>query len=126
MAIPLTELQKLKEYLKPYYQDECDEPLLTAMLEDKQYAECAAAFLWGVKAGQLSQEADGIASQADGSESVSFEDSQKRLKTAQNMSNWYASECAKLTGSNTSALLRVTRPDIINIPPDQIDEGPVG
>lgn len=115
----VSELDKLRLYLKPYYQEDCDSSILAATLEDKKYSECAAAFLWGVKAGELSQTLDGITSQNNGSESVSFEKAKDRLDAAMRMESYYSQKCAERKNSGTGALIREKRPDVIGIQQDQ-------
>ena len=42
----MTNIDKLKRFMKPYYQDKCDEEVLNDYLSTYTHPECAASALW--------------------------------------------------------------------------------
>lgn len=102
----MDELDKLKHFMKPYYQDGTPETdaFLTAYLTEYTYAECAAAALWGEKAGELAFENEGLLKTSTGAEKFEFGAPGTMQLAAKNQSEYYQSRCDDLNSVGACAI----------------------
>lgn len=68
----MTELDKLKHFMKPYYQTDDDETLLNDYLTEYTYAVCAASALWYELAGEVGLNQDGLQQVDTGAEKFKY------------------------------------------------------
>ncbi len=110
----MTNLEKLKHFMAPYYQLSTDEDLLNAYLTDYAYPECAASALWyelGGKAGLSRKGAQGIDT---GAEKFKYSEPGTIQLACYKQGDLYQERCNVLTGSG-SCVVKVSKATVAGI-----------
>ena len=107
----LSDLELLKAYMKPYYQEDTPEndAFLQHFLDTEGSPECAAAKLWNMKKGEIGGGNENIKELRDGSETVKFEDPSKSAGVADKQAAYYQKECNKVRGFSSCSIVNVKR-----------------
>ena len=121
MAIFDTNLETLRFYMLPYYQDASFDGFLGAFLTKYSSPECAAAELWDLKAVELGGAEDGgVVSIKNGAEATNFTAAKDAQASAQANADKFKDKCKALRGANSSGSFNVARSSVGGIPPDDV------
>lgn len=89
----LSDLDRLKHYMEPYYQEDSDEDLLSAYLEDYTYPECAAEKLWFELEGKAGLGLQGLTKMDTGSEAFTYSEPGTMQLACQKAAEYYREQC---------------------------------
>jgi len=110
----MSELNKLKHFMKPYYQTLEDEDFLLSYLTTYKYAECAASALWFEKAGEASLNVDGLQQIDTGAEKFKYSEPGTIQLSCERQGKYYEKRCNDKLNINSCAI-RVIKPTVANI-----------
>lgn len=100
----MTDLEKLKHFMAPYYQDAADETLLNAYLVDYIYAECAASALWYELAGKAALNVKGLQAIDTGAEKFKYSEPGTIQLACQKQGDYYSKLCDNKKGIGSCAI----------------------
>ena len=109
----IAERALLNEYIKPHFQTQEDQTLVDIMLQKYVHASLAASKLWGIIAGRAAAQAE-ITRSAAGAESFEYTTATTLQATALAQAEYYDNLYNEEVGSNTGAIISVSRPSIAN------------
>jgi len=105
----LSDLDKLKDYMGPYYPSPYDETKLQDYLDEYGTPECAAAKLWNMLRANSTGGMGAIKELRDGSETTKFEDPSKIAEVIDKQAKYYTKQCNISKGFSTPNLINVKR-----------------
>jgi len=113
----MTNLEKLKHFMAPYYQEVADETLLEEYITDYTYPECAASVLWYELSGKTGLQMDGLQKMDTGAEKFVYSEPGTMQLACNKQGDYYAIRCDMKTGSGSSAI-KVSKSTVGNISED--------
>lgn len=100
----MTNLDKLKHFMAPYYQDIEDESLLNDYLADYVYPECAASALWYELAGKVGLNLNGTLKIDTGAEKFQYSEPGTMQLACDRQGKYYEGRCKILKGYGAVAV----------------------
>jgi len=100
----MTNLDKLKHFMKPYYQEVTDEVLLNEYLSQYTYPECAAAALWEELSGSAGMVTDALNEIDTGGEKIKYFSPETMQKTCLANAKMYQQRCNDIKGVGGCAI----------------------
>lgn len=107
----MTDVEKLKHFMNPYYQDLVDLGLLTAYITDYQYPECAASALWYELSGKAGLEMQGVQKIDSGAEKTVFSEPGTMQLACDRQGKYFGERCKDLNGIGSVAI-KTSKPSI--------------
>ena len=107
----MTDLEKLKHFMNPYYQDVSDEALLNVYLTDYTYPECAASALWYELGGKAGLEMQGVQKIDSGAEKTVFSEPGTMQLACDRQANYFGERCNDINGVG-SVVVKTSKPNI--------------
>jgi len=100
----MTDVDKLKHFMKPYYQEDVDLGLLTAYISDYSYPECAASALWFELAGAVGLEMQGVQKIDSGAEKTVYSEPGTMQLACEKQGKYFGERCNDLSGVGSVAI----------------------
>lgn len=113
----VTNLEKLQKFMRPYYQTETDETMLSEYITTYTYPECAAAALWEELLGEAGLVNKGVESIDTGAEKFKYNAPTTVQDAIRMQIELYTERCNVLTG-NCSSAIRVAKTAVGGISED--------
>jgi len=107
----VTNANKLKHFMKPYYQELTDMSLLADYITDYTYPECAASALWYELAGEKGLALDGIQKIDTGAEKFVYSEPGTMQLACEKQGKYFAERCNDINGSG-SVVVKTSKPTI--------------
>ncbi len=107
----MTNIDKLKHFMEPYYQEASDLSLLQDYLDEYTHPECAASALWYELKGKIGFDLDGVRKIATGAEKFEYSEIGTMQLACDKNGKYYQSRCEDLAG-NGSAAIKVSKADV--------------
>lgn len=104
----MTSTEKLKHFMKPYYQEITDISLLETYIADYAYPECAASVLWFELAGELGFQMDGVQKLDTGAEKFVYSEPGTMQLACEKQGKYFAERCNDLNGYG-SVMVKVAK-----------------
>ena len=105
------DIDKLKHFMKPYYQDVGDLTLLNDYLTDYTYPECAASALWFELGGSKGLEMEGVQKIDSGAEKTVFSEPGTMQLACEKQGRYFGERCNDLNGSG-SIMIKTSSPSV--------------
>jgi hypothetical protein len=100
----MTSLQKLRKYMKPYYQSDDDNVLLNDYLDEYTHPECAAAALWEELAGEVGLGNEGLLKMSTGAEKFEYGTPGTMQAACEKQAKLYKNRCEAINGEGSCAV----------------------
>ena len=100
----LSDLQKLRRFMKPYYQDDDDNVVLNAYLTDYTYPECAAQVLWEELSGEVGLGNMGLLKMSTGAEKFEYGTPGTIQAACDKQAKLYKERCEVINGVGSCAI----------------------
>ncbi len=113
----MTNIEKLKHFMKPYYQETTDNSLLNSYLTDHTYPECAAAALWNELVGSVGLENEGTLKIDTGAEKFVFSEPGTMQLACKKSADYYTERCDTVTNVGACAI-KVIRSNVAGLTED--------
>lgn len=107
----MTNLEQLRHFMKPYYQEASDDDLLTTYLTTYTYPECAASALWFELAGSVGLEMLGVQKIDSGAEKTVFSEPGTMQLACERQGKYFAERCQDLNGIGSVAI-KTSKPSV--------------
>ena len=110
----MTEIEKLKHFMKPYYQETSDNTLLQTYIEDYTYSECAAQTLWSELMGEAGMQMEGLQKIDTGAEKFVYSEPGTMQLACKKASDYYGERCA-IRNNVGAVAVKVTRSNVAGL-----------
>lgn len=110
----MSNLDKLKRFMYPLYQEIADEVILEEYLVEYIYPECAAAAMWEEESGRYALQGKGIVEFVTGAEKFKYASPDTLAFVATNAAKMYRGRCNDIQG-NGSCAVKVSRETVAGI-----------
>ncbi len=107
----MKDIDKLKHFMQPYYQEDSDLNLLIAYIDDYSYPECAASALWYELGGSAGLEMQGIQKIDSGAEKTVFSEPGTMQLACERQAKYFGERCSDLNGIG-SAAIKTSKPSV--------------
>ena len=104
----MLDIDKLKHFMEPYYQDITDETLLQEYLDENIYPECAASKLWYELQGKVGFQNEGISKINTGAEKFEYSQIGTLQLACERNGKYYDDKCKELN-QNGSLVVRIAK-----------------
>lgn len=111
----MEDIDKLKHFMSPYYQEDSDLNLLIAYIDDYIYPECAASALWYELGGTVGLGMEGVQKIDSGAEKTVFSEPGTMQLACKRQADYFGERCNDLKGVGSCAI-KTSKPSIGGIP----------
>jgi len=107
----MTDVEKLKHFMKPYYQEVSGVGLLTTDRADYTYPECAASALWFELAGAAGLALEGVQKIDTGAEKFVYSEPGTMQLACDRQGKYFSERCNDLNGYGSASIV-VSKPSV--------------